>query len=83
MQVSASMTYLPSPAEIAETGHSLSQVPQEIHSSEITYAMKEHLLYKLSSLYHIPQKNQPEISYLCFWAILVLSFAHPFAFLII
>ena len=36
MQESASITYLPSPAEIQETGHSASQAPQLMHSSEIT-----------------------------------------------
>ena len=39
MQVSASMTYLPSPSEIAPTGHSAAQAPQAMHSSEILYAM--------------------------------------------
>ena len=39
MQVSASMTYLPSPSEIALTGHSAAQAPQAMHSSEILYAM--------------------------------------------
>ena len=39
MQVPSSITYLPSPAEIAETGHSASQAPQLMHSSEITYAI--------------------------------------------
>ena len=38
-QVSASITYLPSPPEIASTGHSPAHVPQLTHSSVITYAM--------------------------------------------
>ena len=38
-QTSASMTYFPSPSEIASAGHSLAHVPQATHSSEITYAM--------------------------------------------
>lgn len=41
MQVSASITYLPSPSEMAETGHSLSQEPQEMHLSSIAYAMNK------------------------------------------
>lgn len=40
IQVSASITYLPSPSEIALTGHSASQAPQLMHSSLITYAME-------------------------------------------
>ena len=36
MQVSGSITYLPSPSEIAPTGQSLAQAPQAIHSSLIT-----------------------------------------------
>ena len=39
MQVSAAISYFPSPAEIAPTGHSPSQVPQLTHESEITYAI--------------------------------------------
>lgn len=39
MQVSASITYLLSPAEIALTGHSPSQAPHMMQSSEITYAI--------------------------------------------
>ncbi len=39
IQVSGSITYLPSPSEIAFTGHSASQAPQLIHSSLITYAI--------------------------------------------
>jgi hypothetical protein len=35
MQTSASITNLPSPSEMAETGHSAAQAPQEIQSSEI------------------------------------------------
>ena len=35
VQVSASITYLPSPSLIASTGHSLSHAPQEMHSSLI------------------------------------------------
>ena len=33
------ITYLSSPCEIAETGHSASHAPQEMQSSPITYAM--------------------------------------------
>ena len=40
MQVAASISYLPSPAEIACTGHSASQAPQLMHSVLILYAMK-------------------------------------------
>ena len=43
MQVSASMTYLPSPSEIAFTGHSAAQAPQLMHSSVILNAMLFHL----------------------------------------
>lgn len=39
MQVPASITYLESPAEIQDTGHSASQAPQLMHSSEIMYAI--------------------------------------------
>ena len=35
MQVAASITYFPSPSEIASTGHSEAQAPQEMHSSLI------------------------------------------------
>jgi len=38
VQVSASITYFPSPSEIALTGHSASHAPQEMQSSFITYA---------------------------------------------
>ena len=40
VQVLASITNLPSPSEIALTGHSASQTPHEIHSSLIIYAIK-------------------------------------------
>jgi hypothetical protein len=39
VQSLASMTYLSSPSLIALTGHSSTQVPHEIHSSVILYAM--------------------------------------------
>jgi hypothetical protein len=39
MQVSASITYLSSPSEIAFTGQSAAHAPQEMHSSLITYAI--------------------------------------------
>ena len=39
IHVSASITYLPSPSEIAPTGHSPAQAPQLMHSSEILYAI--------------------------------------------
>ena len=42
-QASASITYLPSPSEIASTGHSLAQAPQLIQSSLIIYAIIKHL----------------------------------------
>lgn len=61
-QASASITYLPSPAVIAFTGHSLSQAPQAIHSSEITYAIfftppcvfidRKNLLYNIVTTIH-------------------------------
>ncbi len=35
MHADSSITYVLSPAEIAETGHSPSHEPQEIHASEI------------------------------------------------
>lgn len=59
MQVPSSITYLPSPAEIAETGHSASQAPQLMHSSEITYAILHPPPIILKILYHVLQKNQP------------------------
>jgi hypothetical protein len=43
VQSSGSITYLLSPSEIAPTGHSAAQAPQEIHSSLIAYAIREHL----------------------------------------
>ena len=43
MQVSASISNLPSPSEIALTGHSAAQAPQEMQSSEILYAIPRHL----------------------------------------
>jgi hypothetical protein len=44
MQVSASITYLPSPSEIAPVGHSAAQAPQAMQSSEILYAIGLYLL---------------------------------------
>ena len=38
-QVSASITYFPSPSLIASAGHTGAHDPQATHSSEITYAM--------------------------------------------
>ena len=35
MQVSGSISYLPSPSEIALTGHAAAQAPHAMHSSEI------------------------------------------------
>ena len=43
MQVSASITNLPSPSLIAETGHSSAHAPHATHSSLITYAMIKYL----------------------------------------
>ena len=40
MQTSGSTTYLPSPSDIADTGHTAAQAPHIMHSSEITCAMK-------------------------------------------
>jgi hypothetical protein len=45
MHLSGSITYLPSPSEIASTGHSDWQAPHMMHSSEITYAIVVYLLY--------------------------------------
>ena len=59
MQVSASITYLPSPSLIAETGHSSAQAPQATHSSLITYAMINYLHILLCSYYiSFPGKKQ-------------------------
>jgi len=41
MQESASIMYLSSPADIQSTGHSGSQAPQLMHSSEMKYAMAD------------------------------------------
>lgn len=43
MQVAASITYLPSPSEIAFTGQPSAQAPQLMQSSEILYAIGKHL----------------------------------------
>jgi hypothetical protein len=43
MQVSASISYLPSPSEIAETGHASAQAPQAMQASVILYAILGHL----------------------------------------
>lgn len=48
IQESGLISYLPSPCEIAPTGHSPSQEPQETHESEITNAMSVYLLQSLS-----------------------------------
>ncbi len=40
MQASASITYLPSPSEIASTGHSAAQAPHEMQASSIMYAIE-------------------------------------------
>ena len=42
-QASASITYFPSPSEIAPTGHSPAQAPHITQSSEIIYAIYIHL----------------------------------------
>jgi len=39
IQEAASIMYLLSPAEMHSTGHSASQAPQLMHSSEMKYAM--------------------------------------------
>lgn len=39
MQAASSITYFPSPSEIAFTGHSAAHAPHEMHSSEILYAI--------------------------------------------
>lgn len=57
VQVSASITYFPSPSEIALTGHSASHAPQEMQSSFITYAIWKHLLLKLHLYCIIVQKK--------------------------
>jgi hypothetical protein len=44
MQASASITYLPSPSEIASTGHSAAHAPQEMQSSLMMYAIVNILL---------------------------------------
>ena len=44
IQVSASITYCPSPSAIAFTGHSPSHVPQLKHASLITYAIINYLI---------------------------------------
>ena len=43
-QASASITYFPSPSEIASAGQTAAQEPQATHSSEITYAIIQILL---------------------------------------
>ena len=59
MQASASITYLPSPSEIASTGHSAAHAPQEMQSSLMMYAIVTVLLIIFStSLYHNIQKMQ-------------------------
>ena len=50
MQVSALISYLPLPSEIADTGHSASQAPQLMQASLIAYAMFTHLLARLTDL---------------------------------
>ena len=57
MQVPSSITYLPSPAEIAETGHSASQAPQLMHSSEITYAIANPPPYHFDNIVSRSQKK--------------------------
>lgn len=59
MQVAASMTILPSPSEIALTGHCGSQAPQLIHSSLITYAIIKNSSFTkcVISLYDIYRGN--------------------------
>lgn len=43
MQVASSITYLPSPSEIALTGHASAHAPQEMQASVIVYAITGHL----------------------------------------
>ena len=43
MQVASSISYLPSPSEIALTGHASAHAPQEMQASVILYAITEHL----------------------------------------
>ena len=57
MQVSASITYLPSPSEMAETGHSSEQAPHATHSSLITYAIMNTSNLLMSLLYTMKYKN--------------------------
>lgn len=51
VQTAGSMTYLPSPSEIADTGHSASHAPHAMQSSLIVYAIEKHLLIVVPS-YH-------------------------------
>ena len=66
MHFSGSMSYLPSPSEIACTGHSGSHAPQLMHSSEMLYAMVDSPPCKPSM---IEYKNLPYLSYHAAWAI--------------
>ena len=51
MQESAAISYLPSPWEIAPTGHSPAQAPQLTQVSVITYAMIKYLLFIFAFVY--------------------------------
>lgn len=51
MQVSALISYLPLPSEIADTGHSASQAPQLMQASVILYAMGNTPPFDATSLY--------------------------------
>jgi hypothetical protein len=57
MQLEASMTYLPSPAEIAPTGQASAQAPQLRQESEIAYAMIKTLLLWYYLNFNIVLKN--------------------------
>lgn len=58
MQVSSSITYFPSPSEIASTGQAPAHAPQAMHSSLIVYGIKIHLLINFITIVpHIQKKS--------------------------
>ena len=65
MQLSASITYCPSPSEIALTGHCAAQLPHIMHASEILYAMNSFPPSLVMHWYRITFFHTLQVKILC------------------
>lgn len=80
MHVSASITYVGSPAEIASTGHSAAQAPQAMHSSPILYAIeKAPPTHFMLSFYHVLTKLQVFLEILQLSVVTLFCFSNVYA----